>query len=185
MDQTNNRNLRDWKILCWNIRGLNSDRKWDFIRSKVLESKCDIICLQETKMELFDLDFIKNICPPSFNQFEYLPSVGASGGCITIWKGSKFTGILSYMNQFGLSVELTSTQSGDKWILTNIYGPADPPSKPAFVQWLKNIDMPDTMDWLIVGDFNLLRGPEDRNKPGGHINEMVMFNDAISALGLV
>jgi hypothetical protein len=45
--------------------------------------------------------------------------------------------------------------------------------------------MPDYFDWLLVGDFNLLRNPEDRNKPGGDLSEMLLFNEAISALGLV
>ena len=45
--------------------------------------------------------------------------------------------------------------------------------------------MPENIDWLIVGDFNLLRKPEDRNREGGDINEMYLFNEAISALGIV
>jgi len=45
--------------------------------------------------------------------------------------------------------------------------------------------MPDTVDWLHVGDFNLYRNPEDRNRPGADFAEMLLFNDAISYLGLV
>lgn len=120
-----------------------------------------------------------------FTYFEYLPSVGASGGCITIWKCSKFFGTMSFMNDYGLSVEMTSLQSGDKWVLTNIYGPSAHEDKPAFGDWLKNIEMPDDLEWLIIGDFNLIRSPNDRNKPGGCVNEMLMFNDAISTLGLI
>ena len=45
--------------------------------------------------------------------------------------------------------------------------------------------MPEQVDWLILGDFNLLRSPADRNKPGGDANDMLLFNEAISALGLV
>lgn len=81
---------RDLKVLCWNIRGLNSNKKWDSIRDKIVESQCDIICLQETKKELFDLAFVKKFCSPAFDAFEYLPSVRASGGIITIWKSSFF-----------------------------------------------------------------------------------------------
>jgi hypothetical protein len=44
--------------------------------------------------------------------------------------------------------------------------------------------MLDKIDWMIVGDFNLMRKPEDRNKAGGDLTEMFMFNDALSALGL-
>lgn len=45
--------------------------------------------------------------------------------------------------------------------------------------------MPDEVDWLIVGYFNLLRRPEDRNREGADVNEMFLFNEAISKLGLV
>jgi hypothetical protein len=46
----------------------------------------------------------------------------------------------------------------------------------------KDIDMNDEVKWLIVGDFNLIRSPQNRNKPGGNIIEMFAFNEAISKL---
>lgn len=39
-------------------------------------------------------------------------------------------------------------------------------------------------DWLLVGEFNLYRQPEHRNKLGGDINEMLMFNEMIADLDL-
>lgn len=75
-----NQKYREWKVLSWNVRGLNSDHKWDIIKSKVVESQCDIICLQETKKETFNDAFIRNICPAGFDRYEFLPSIGASGG---------------------------------------------------------------------------------------------------------
>jgi len=45
--------------------------------------------------------------------------------------------------------------------------------------------MQDEQDLLIVGEFNLMRGPENRNKPGGDITELLFFNEAISSLGLL
>lgn len=38
---------------------------------------------------------------------------------------------------------------------------------------------------MIVGDFNFIRKPKDRNRPGGSVEDMLMFNNAISSLGLV
>jgi exonuclease III len=75
---------KNWKIMNWNIRGVNSDKKWDALSNKIEESGCDIVCLQETKREHFDLKYIKNFCPKKFNKFVFLPSVGASGGIIII-----------------------------------------------------------------------------------------------------
>lgn len=45
--------------------------------------------------------------------------------------------------------------------------------------------MPDDSDWLILRDFNLYRNPENRNKPGGDVQEMFLLNEAISAKGWV
>ena len=72
------------------MRGINSKGKWEAVRSKIIESGCDIVCLQETKHEHFDAVYIKKLCPSSFNSIEYLPSIGASGGLIIVWKGNRF-----------------------------------------------------------------------------------------------
>ena len=34
-------------------------------------------------------------------------------------------------------------------------------------------------------DFNLFRRPEDRNRDGADVNEMFLFNEAISKLSLI
>jgi endonuclease/exonuclease/phosphatase family metal-dependent hydrolase len=54
-----------------------------------------------------------------------------------------------------------------------------------FLEWFQAIHMPDEITWLIVGDFNLIQRPKDRNKEGGDVQEMYLFNEAISKLGLV
>jgi exonuclease III len=147
----------------WNLRGINSEKKWLALSNKIEESGCDIICLQETKRELFDLAYIKKFCPKRFNKFEYVPSVGASGGLIIIWNGSLFNGELAFHNEFSLSVKFKSNLSNDSWILTNIYGPCQADRKAIFIDWFANIDMPQDTDWLIMGDFNFIRSPSDRN----------------------
>jgi hypothetical protein len=41
--------------------------------------------------------------------------------------------------------------------------------------------MLDDVEWIIMGDFNLIRRQEDRNREGANITEMFLFNDAINA----
>jgi endonuclease/exonuclease/phosphatase family metal-dependent hydrolase len=45
--------------------------------------------------------------------------------------------------------------------------------------------MPDIIDRIIVGDFNLYCNLEDRNRDGANYPTMLMFNDAISTLGQI
>jgi hypothetical protein len=183
MDPINNHN-RSWRVLCWNIRGINSTAKWNAIKSKVVESGCDIICLQETKREIFDTRYIKNLCTSSFDSYEYVSSIGASSGIITLWKSSRFSGQLIFNNRFALSIEMKSNISGASWILTNVYAPCSTDGREEFLAWMNSIDMPDDTDWLLVGDFDLIRRLSDRNKSGGNTQNMLDFNAAISNLRL-
>jgi hypothetical protein len=93
-------------------------------------------------------------------------------------------GVEIFRNSYALSVQFTSCQDSSCWILTNIYGPCDADENRAFLDWFSNIRMPDDICWLVVGDFNLMRKLEDRNRPGGNVSEMFLFNEAISSLGL-
>lgn len=149
------------------------------------EHICDVICLQETKRDHFDLSFIHKFCPPVFDQFEFLPSVGASGGSIIIWKSSKLTGLLVFQNSFATTVQFMSLHNNASWLLTNVYAPCTYVGKRVFLHWFKSIIMPPHVDWLLVGDFNLYRSPCDRNREGADLNEIFLFNDAITSLGLV
>jgi hypothetical protein len=81
MDTTNRAINRRWNILCWNIRGINATNKWTSLRSKILESKCGIVCI---KREIFDQAYLRNFCPSQFYSFDYVPLVGASGGTLVV-----------------------------------------------------------------------------------------------------
>jgi mannosylglycoprotein endo-beta-mannosidase len=181
MDQNSK---RCWNVLTWNVRGINAAWKWDAVKNKIVPSCCDIFCLQETKREIFDSVFLRNICPSSFDNFEFIPSLGASGGILVAWKGSCFSGTRIFSNNFCVSIEFCSVHNNDSWVLTCVYAPCSPDGKLVFLEWLKNIQMPDNVDWLLLGDFNLIRKPEDRNRPGGSLSEMALFNEAISSLGI-
>jgi hypothetical protein len=75
---------RSSKILIWNVRGINSQDKWDAIRGNITESDYQVLCLQETKRAHFDSYYIKNFCPKSLDHFAFSPSIGASGDLLTI-----------------------------------------------------------------------------------------------------
>jgi exonuclease III len=89
-----NFNYLVWKVLCWNIRGLNSDDKQRAVYNKIIESGCAVACFQETKKETFDRHFLRNCYPKQFDCSAFSPSVGASGGILVVWKSSVFEGVL-------------------------------------------------------------------------------------------
>jgi hypothetical protein len=63
------------------------------------------------KKENFDANFIKTFCPPVFDYFEFIPSIGASRGTIIIWKSIRFSGTVIAQNEYAMSVEFSTTLS--------------------------------------------------------------------------
>lgn len=186
----NQHQVRNWNVLTWNVSGLNSTWKWDSIKNKVLSTQCDIICFQETKKDSFDSSFLRKICPIQFDSFDFLPSVGASGGILIPWKSSFFSrsrlnsgSFASDAGNIPLTIEFCSNHDNSKWLLTCVYGPCTAEGKGQFLNWLKNIQVASDVDWMLLGDFNLIR-KEDRNRPSGDLAEIFRFNAAISQLGI-
>jgi exonuclease III len=97
--QPHSRN-REWTILCHNIKGINFERKWNSIQNKIQETKCDIICIQDTKREHFDLEYLKKFTTREFNNYSFIPSSRNSGGTFISWKGSKFHRAPVFENSF-------------------------------------------------------------------------------------
>jgi hypothetical protein len=93
--------------------------------------------------------------------------VGALGGVIILWNSSVFTGVLLEVKRFGIVVNFTSTHNNANWSLVSVYGPYQGIERDNFVSWLYNLQIPSEENWLLVGDFNFMRSPEGRNKPGG------------------
>jgi exonuclease III len=50
------------KILSWNVRGLNEMNKRLRVRNLLKEWKADIVCLQETKLEVVSRGVVRSLC---------------------------------------------------------------------------------------------------------------------------
>ena len=180
----NSSSNRAWYIVDWNVRGINSQLRWDEIRAKADECNCHVMCLQETKRELFDRSYIRKFCPRRINQFAFSPSVGNSGGIITLWNGNMFDGIIINSSKFQLTVQLTCKLSARVIYITNVYTPTAVEERDEFPTWLYVVDTSLMEFWMILGDFNLMRSPDNRNRPGGDANNMFKFNSIIQHLDL-
>lgn len=85
---------------------------------------------------------------------------------------------------FAIRLQITSLHDHSIWNLIVVYGPTREPARQYFVAWLYSLDIgPDDL-FLIMGDFHFYRSTSNRNRPGGNINDMLLFNDIIDHLGL-
>ncbi|KAJ1257303.1 hypothetical protein BS78_K109800 [Paspalum vaginatum] len=99
---------KNWNVLSWNIRGINHRNKWDALRQKIEESACAIVCIQGNKRESFDMRYIRQFAPNRFDAFDFIPSVGSSGGILMIWNTTIFKGAVTEKLPFVITVNLTS-----------------------------------------------------------------------------
>lgn len=176
---------RNWNILNWNIRGLNSEDKCNAIKEKIEESACAIYCIQETKRDQLDHSFIKKLAPKRFNKFAFSPSEGSSGGILMGWNSSIFFGEVIQINKFAVTVKFTSTHNGQTWSLISIYRPHQGPDRDDFVYWLNNLQLDADENWMLAGDFNFYRSSSNRNREGGNMHDIMIFNEIISNLDLL
>lgn len=77
------------KICSFNVRGLGGVVKKNKIRSLVSKEKLDFIALQETKLEDVSGVLCKNLWVGDLFDFCFLPSLGNSGGILSIWNSTK------------------------------------------------------------------------------------------------
>ena len=93
---------------------------------------------------------VQNFCPRRLSKFEYLPSVGASGGLIIVWNDQVFQGQLYHSNNYSIFVSFTSSHNGDSWILTNVYGPSQQDERPNFIDWFRYFQTPEDSKWMVL-----------------------------------
>lgn len=117
--------------------------------------------------------------------FEFSTSAGASRGLIVIWNSNLFSGSLILSNAYYITIIFVCYLFGNSFHLSNIYGPSKSVDKAAFILWLYHLDITSYEDWILAGDFNLIRTLENRNKLGGNVCDMMTFNDPIQHLDLV
>jgi hypothetical protein len=79
----------EMRLLSWNVRGLCGLEKRKEVKELVREKYPFVFCLQETKMQSIDDFLCTSIWGPLNCDYSFSPSVGASGGLLTVWDTSE------------------------------------------------------------------------------------------------
>jgi hypothetical protein len=103
---------------------------------------------------------------------------------LSLFGKQPFYGTNVQTNSYAIIVKFHCRKDNKIFHVSNIFGPSSPPQKMGFFTWLMNLDTADYDDWLLARDFNLIWGPDNKNKQGGDLSEMNMFNELISDLDL-
>ncbi|KAK1294355.1 hypothetical protein QJS10_CPA16g00524 [Acorus calamus] len=89
------------------------------------------------------------------------------------------------MGRFSISIVLQDANSGWKWILSNTYGPHESVEREEMWGELSAVREAWEAPWCVLGDFNVTRYPEDRNRVSYMTPDMQRFSEWIAQEGLL
>ncbi|XP_030929714.1 uncharacterized protein LOC115955640 [Quercus lobata] len=72
-------------MVSWNVRGLNDFQKRLVVRNLLREWKCDVICLQETKIASIDRQLVCSIWGCLYVDWVALDADQTAGGVLIMW----------------------------------------------------------------------------------------------------
>ncbi|XP_071684919.1 uncharacterized protein [Lolium perenne] len=123
-----------------------------------------------------------HILPQNLSSYETLDAIGSSGGIFTAWDPHQFSLTAVRRDRFSLSTSLQSFLSDLALVVTNVYAPADHSLTPAFLSELETLGPLFPIPWLLIGDFNVVRDPPDKNNDNFDLTLASAFNDSIRNL---
>jgi hypothetical protein len=113
------------KIASWNVRGLGRVDKRKEVRKLVGEKHPLIVCLQETKLQACDDFLCTSVWGDSPFGFSFRPSVGASGGLLTLWDTTEVEVWSSISHDHALWCHGQFLKTGEEFWVVNVYAPCD------------------------------------------------------------
>jgi exonuclease III len=172
-----------YKILSWNVRGLNNPAKQEDVKQIVSSYRPNLICFQETKMQTVDTTVVRNTLGTDFeNNFMFLPANGIRGGILLASRDSVYHLQHPVMSANTITATVNDLGTNATWTITSVYGPQGDLEKRCFHREMKQIKHTALAKWLLIGDFNMIYRHQDKNNNKLERNLMSRFTRALNFL---
>jgi DNA phosphorothioation-dependent restriction protein DptG len=128
-----------YKILSWNVRGMNCLAKQEDIKQIVGVFKPDLECLQETKMEQISQSIIRNALGTNFETNLFLPTNGTRGGILVATSDSIIQLANLALTNHSILASVNDVRTNSSWMIIGVYGSQGELEKRMFVRELKHL----------------------------------------------
>jgi hypothetical protein len=116
--------------------------------------------------------------------WSWIEPKGQSGGILLGINPSVFD--IGYISQgdYHIKFRMRNKADGFQWNLIAVYGAAQPEHKQSFLSELVQCCQSESLPVAIGGDFNIIRGPQDKNNDRYNDRWPFLFNTVINSLDL-
>ena len=173
------------KILSWNVRGLNDRGKRLRVKHMLKIWQPDIICLQETKLEVITRRIVRSVWRCHHVDWMFLGSNGASGGILVMWDKRLVEKVEDAVGLYSVSCKFKNIVDHKVWMFTGVYGPNVDRERSNMWEELAGVRSWWGVPWCVGGDFNVVRFPSERMGSVAFSQAMYDFSDFIAANGLI
>jgi len=143
----------------------------------VREKKPFILCIQETKLPVFDAFDCLSIWGDDKVDFSYQRSTGASGGLVTLWDVNEVEVWSTASLDHVLAVTGRFLKSGEQFTVFNVYAPCDTSRQHVLWNALSSrIEALAGRNVCVCGDFNAIRSAAERRTVSGATHQASIDN---------
>ncbi|KAJ9543996.1 LOW QUALITY PROTEIN: hypothetical protein OSB04_023703 [Centaurea solstitialis] len=173
-------------ILSINMNMLRGEVKRRWTKSIVRRNKCNILCVQETNLQETDSKVIAGCWGSGNFDFVTVGSKGRSGGLVTIWDPDLVVKESVVLDRSFLLVKCRWVPLNKSFYIMNIYAPNSLAGREELWRKLTDVIRSDmSTGWVVCGDFNEVRCPEERRGSAFVSRGADSFNNFIGNLDLV
>jgi len=154
----------------------------------VEEKKPLILCLQETKLAVCDDKLNLLMWGDSNHAYSFRPSVGASGGLLTVWDTLEVEVWSSVSQDNVLIIHGKFIRTNEVFFIFNVYAPCEVRARQHLWSTLSvKLQLIQGNKVCVCGDFNAIRRPEERRplRGAGLSQDLQHFSQFIDDNGLI
>jgi len=133
------------------------------VRLLVAETRPHILCLQETKLPVVHDSVCASLWGISNHAYSFRPSVGASGGLLTMWDCSDVEVWSTVSQEHAIIIHGRFIKTNEEFHLVNVYAPCEVRAKQELWASLSlRLQQWQGRNVCVYGDFNAVHGVEER-----------------------
>ncbi|XP_021991083.1 uncharacterized protein LOC110887826 [Helianthus annuus] len=164
---------------------MGAEAKAAWARGLRQEYKVDFVAIQETQIDEVSSSLSSKYWGISEFQSESVGDAGRSGGLLCIWDPQVFRMQEVSKHRHFLLVKGVMKGNNQALNVMNVYAPHSNSEKKMLWNYIREIISAGAGQWVLLGDFNAVRGPEDRLNTGFNRVCAHDFNEFIDYIDFV